>query len=125
MGHSAACEKYRGQTGRMNDYPIDLNVAVAWIRSRGDLLADTGVKLVDVKDQQEGTPTARGDFDSDYAVGRIIIRMTGEADFEVLRMSDGGPIFFRHEHAVTLEDTVPGDAFKEFVKSMMVPNNGA
>ena len=81
--------------------------------------------MVDVKDQQEGTPTARGDFDGDCAVGRIIIWMTGETDFEVLRMSDGEFILFRHEHVVTLEDTALDTAFEEFVKSMMVPNNGA
>jgi hypothetical protein len=76
-----------------------------------------------VKDQQEGTPTARGDFDGDYAIGRIIIWMTGETDFEVLRMSDGEFILFRHEHVETLESPVLGDAFKEFVRSMMVPNS--
>jgi len=37
-------------------------------------------------------------------------------------MSDGELIFFRHEHVVVLEDPVLDDAFKEFVKSMMVPN---
>ena len=86
------------------------------------MLGGTGVKLVDMKGQREGTPTARGDFDSDYAVGRIIIWMTGETDFEVLRMSDGELIFFRHEYVVALEDPVADDAFHEFVRNMMVPN---
>lgn len=103
----------------MNDYPINLNEAVAWIRSRGDLLGGISIKLVDMKAQQEGTPTARGDFDGDFGIGRITIWVSGDVNFEVLRMSDGELIFFRYEHVVTLEASVLEDAFKEFTRSMM------
>jgi hypothetical protein len=107
----------------MSTYPLSLEDILSWFRSKEATLGGSEVSLVGVRESRTEKSAAAADFDSAAAMGRISIWVSGEVDFEILRVSDGQTIYSRHESILTLSSTLLEDAFTEFARGMKpLPN---
>jgi hypothetical protein len=106
----------------MGDYTITVEEIVSWFSSKENALATAGVGMAEIHEAR-GTnkPSAFADYDTDLGIGRVIIWVSGEADFQVLRRSDGKDVMVRHEHVPTL--TLLDGAFNAFLASMAHPGD--
>jgi hypothetical protein len=107
----------------MNDYPISLEQITFWLRSKEQELKDRRITLAEVRESHTDKPAAGADFDSQFAIGRIDLWVSGEIDFQVLRVSDGKTVFIRHEKVSDLNAPFLERAFNDFLQSMTHPDN--
>ena len=81
----------------MTPCPLTLGEIVFWYRSKQRFLEGTRISLVDIRQSDRGPrPAAAADFDGPNTMGRINGWVSGEFDFEAIRVSDGKDIFWRH-----------------------------
>lgn len=107
----------------MHDYPIDLKEIVAWFRSKEQALKAFDITLADVRERSRtDKPAVVADFDTASAIGRINVWVSGEADFEVLRRSDGKHAFLRHEVVSSLSAPLLETAYDHFLRKMTHPD---
>jgi hypothetical protein len=103
----------------MDDYTITIEEIASWFSSKMRALEIAGVILAGIQERR-GTskPSAFADYDTDLGIGRIVVWVSGEIDFEVLRRSDGEGVLLRHETEPSLES-----AFNTFLASMVHPHS--
>ena len=65
---------------------------------------------------------AFANFDADGRMGRVCVWVSGEIDFEVVRISDSQDVLFHHEKVMTLADQALDRAFDAFLKGMTNPD---
>lgn len=106
----------------MCDYPIRLEQIVSWFRSKEQGLRELGITLAEVRESHTNKPAATANFDTALAVGQIIVWVSGEIDFEVLRASDGKVVFICHEKVSNLGAPLLKGVFDDFLRSMMHPD---
>ena len=104
----------------MTEYPIPLTEIVSWFRSKQRSLAGLGISLVDIRERTEHLPAAAADFEGGNAQGRINAWISGEFDFEALRISDGKDIFWRNVKVSALGDELE-NAYTEFLRNLQNP----
>jgi hypothetical protein len=80
-------------------YPFTVAEIVSWYRSKQNTIGSSGVSLVSIREAGEHLPVAVADFDGADAMGRISGWVSGDFDFEVVRVSDGKDLFWGHVHA--------------------------
>jgi hypothetical protein len=118
--HVWNCEKIEGWHNKvMGDYTITVDDIVSWFGSKEHALETAGVVLAGIHERR-GTdkPAAFADYDTDLGTGRITIWVSGEAEFEVLRRSDGKNVMVRHEHVSSLNVSSFQSAFDAFLVNM-------
>lgn len=77
----------------MAEYPLTVAEIVSWFSSQQSCLEGTGVSLVSIRQCDMGPkPSAAADFDGINTMGQICGWVSGEFDFQVLRVSDGQDI---------------------------------
>jgi len=86
--------KHKSGETELTEYPLTVAEIASWYRSKQRSLAGSAVSLVEIRERAEYLPAA--DFDGANTIGRINAWVTGEFDFEALRVSDGKDIFSRH-----------------------------
>jgi hypothetical protein len=103
-------------------HPLSTPMIASWLESLRPEAERAEVKIANLRESQLHTPTVAADYDSDRAMGRISVWVTGEFDFEVLRITSGEHVFFRHES--TIDFGVPGllEAYSAFIRSMPNPD---
>jgi hypothetical protein len=106
----------------MNEYPLDIHAVVSWFGSKQTELRDAGVTLAEIKHNTAHLPSARADFDTGLAIGRISVWVSGEVDFEVLRRSDAAYVSFNHLSISDLGDTSLSPAYDQFIWDMANPD---
>ncbi len=101
----------------MTQQPLTLTEIVAWYQSKRRLLEGSGIAMVDIRERSEHLPAAAADLTGNDSVGRINGWVSGEFDFEVVRVSDGKDIFWRHVDvsAVGALEAV----YAEFIREML------
>lgn len=99
-------------------YSFRLSEILSWYRSKQRTLQGSGVSLVDIRERAEYLPVAGADFDPVDALGRINGWVSGDFDFEVVRISDGKDLFWRHVHASNVEDLE--NTFLDFVRHLQI-----
>jgi hypothetical protein len=106
----------------LDTYPLTTQQITSWFHSKKPELKSLGVVLAGVH-EGSGTikPSAFADFDTDSAMGRIIIWVSGEVELHVLRRSDGKDALIRYENAPTLNTPSLDDGFNDFVRCMTSP----
>ena len=86
----------------MTEYPFSVDQIVDWFRAQS-AVRDSDVQVVEIRERTEYLPAAAADFDATVAMGRISGWVSGQVDFEVVRVSDGENIFWRHVDAGSVE----------------------
>jgi hypothetical protein len=100
--------------------PFTLAEIVSWYRSKQNELQSCGVSLVDIREFGEDSPGAVVDFDEANAIGRICGWVSGDFDFEVLRISDSKTLFGGHVRASSISDLEA--KYEEFVRHLQNPD---
>lgn len=100
----------------MTDYPLQLEDIVSWFRARGAALEGSTITLVDVMERTKYVPAAAADFLGTHVAGRINGWVSGEFDFEAVRISDSKDIFRRSLTVLTLEAL--DITYREFLAEM-------
>jgi hypothetical protein len=103
----------------VNNYPLTVGNIVAWLRSKEEALPPLGIALADLHEHHMHLPYVGADFDSSVAMGRISFWVSGDVDLQVLRVSDGRDLLFRHEHVLNLESPELEDAYQAFLQKMI------
>lgn len=75
------------------------------------------MSLVNIKERSEHVAAAAADFTAADTMGRINGWVSGEFDFEVVRVSDGSDIFWRHVAVSGLEDLEA--PYSDFIRSLI------
>jgi len=100
----------------MTGYPLTLEEILSWYRSKERTL--TGLaNSVDIFERREYAPAAAADFTGNDTMGRINGWVSGEFDFEALRISDGKDLYSRHVDVSKLQELEP--AYSEFVQHLI------
>jgi len=103
----------------MTDYPLNLDEIGSWLRTVASASASHLVTPGEIRQgRSTNKPSACADFDSDTKMGRISAWVSGEIDFEVLRISDGGLVLCHHENVPTLSDPSLEKAVSLFFDAM-------
>jgi hypothetical protein len=89
---------------KLREQPLTPAEIVSWYRSKQQSLESSPVSLIQIRERTEHLPAAAADFESPNAVGRINAWVSGEFDFEVIRVSDGRDIFWRHIQVSVLDE---------------------
>jgi hypothetical protein len=106
----------------MSEYTITVEEIASWFRSKEHILGAHGVKLAGIHERPStNKPAAFADYDTDSGIGRIVVWVSGEVDFEVLRRSNGEEVLVRHEKVSTLTESSLESAFDVFLLSMTRP----
>ena len=105
----------------MSEDILSLNDIHTWLQSRGDELVQ-GVTLAGVRRSAKHTASAFADFDAANTLGRIIVWVSGEIDFEVIRREDGGFAFFNHQVVSHMSDPRLQHIYREFLEQMVRPD---
>jgi len=85
---------------------------------RREVLEETGLAIsVDIFERREYAPAAAADFTGNDTMGRINGWVSGEFDFEALRVSDGKDLYSRHVDVSKLQELEP--AYSEFVQHLI------
>jgi hypothetical protein len=103
----------------MIGYPLTLGQIVSWYRSKQSLLAGSAVCVSKITERPEDLPAAAADFNGVDAMGRINGWVSGEFDFEAVRVSDGKDIFWRHIDVSAVEALE--DVYVDFIHSLSEP----
>jgi hypothetical protein len=101
----------------MTQQPLTLTEIVAWYQSKRRLLEGSEITVVDIRERSEHLPAAAADLNGSNTMGRINGWVSGEFDFEVVRVSDGKDIFWRHVN-VSAVDGLDG-VYSEFIREML------
>ena len=101
----------------MTEYPLILGEIVSWYRSKQRLLAGTEVTIIDIGERTEHLPAATADFSGTNTMGRINGWVSGEFDFEVVRVSDGEDVFWQHVRVSALDALE--SAYADFLRNML------
>jgi len=107
----------------MSEYPLTLEGVVLWLKSKAGELDPSKVQLAEMRERRGQVPAVGADFDSPGAMGRINVWVSGQFDFEVLRISDGKNVLFRHEAAAALDAAALDHAFSQFVQTLANPQS--
>lgn len=107
--------KHKSGEAELTEYPLTLAETVCWYRSKQRSLAGSAVSLVDIRERTEYLPATTADFDGANTMGRINAWVTGEFDFEALRVSDGKDIFWRHVKVHMVGGELE-DAYADFIR---------
>jgi hypothetical protein len=105
----------------MSDYPITLEEIVSWLRSKEQVLQDLGITLADVRESHTNKPAAVADFDTAQAIGQICAWVSGEIDFQVLRVTDSKDVFLHHEKISNLHAPSLAIVYSDFLRQMTHP----
>ncbi len=97
--------------------PLTVDGIACWYRSKQGLLAGSGVSLVDVRERAGHLSAAAADFNGPNTMGRINGWVSGEFDFEAVRVSDGEDIYWRHVTVVSVDALE--SAYAEFLQSLL------
>ena len=100
----------------MAEYPFTLDQIVGWFRAKQAAIAGSEVSIAEIRERPEYLPAAAADFDGVNAIGRISGWVSGEFDFEAIRVSDGENVFWRHVDADSLEALE--EAFADLLRSL-------
>jgi hypothetical protein len=100
----------------VTEYPLTLTDIVTWYRSKRRSLEGSGVSLTDVRERTVLLPAAAADFTGGRTTGRINGWVSGEFDFEVIRVSDGKDIFWRHIRVSAIDELE--NMFVEFIQHL-------
>jgi hypothetical protein len=104
----------------VTEYPLRLAEIVSWYGLKQRSLLGSGVALVEIRERACGPkPAACADFDGSNTMGRINGWVSGEFDFEVLRVSDGKDIFWRHVDVSVIDKLE--DAYADFLRHLQRP----
>ena len=103
----------------MREDLLKLAEIVSWYRSKQRALEGSGVSLVEVIERTELLPAAAADFKATNTMGRINGWISGEFDFEVVQLSDGKDVYWRHAE-VSAVDGLEG-TYNEFIRHMLNP----
>jgi hypothetical protein len=90
---------------------------VSWYRSKQSALDGSRVSVIDIKERSEHVPAAAADFTGTDTMGRINGWVSGEFDFEVVRVSDGSDVFWRHVAVSALGDLEA--PYSDFIRSLL------
>jgi hypothetical protein len=104
----------------VNEYPLTLDDITSWCRSKKNMLAGSGVTLVDIKERTEYLPAVAADFDGIGSMGRINAWLSGDFDFEAISVSDGKCLFSKHVRISTLEALET--TYSEFLQHLVDPD---
>ncbi|QOY87074.1 immunity protein TriTu family protein [Paludibaculum fermentans] len=80
----------------MMRHPLTLQEIICWYRSKKLALAGSDVSIVDIRERTDDIPAAAADFRTPKTMGRINGWVTGEFDFEAVRVPDGEDLFWHH-----------------------------
>jgi hypothetical protein len=101
----------------LTQYPLTLGEIVSWYRSKQRSLEGSRISLVDIRQRDSGPkPAAAADFDGPNTIGRINGWVSGEFDFEAVRVSDGKDIFWRHVGVSAVDEIET--AYADFLRKM-------
>ena len=101
----------------MTQPPLTLGEIVSWYRSKQRFLEGSRVSLVDIRQRDGGPkPAAAADFDGPNTMGRINGWVSGEFDFEAIRVSDGKDIFGRHVDVSAVDELET--VYADFLRKM-------
>ena len=104
----------------MAEYPLRLAEIVSWYRSKQRSLEGSGASLVDIRERDGGPkPAAAADFNGANSMGRINGWVSGEFDFEAIRVSDGKDIFWRHVDVSAVDELE--SAYADFLQILLQP----
>jgi hypothetical protein len=107
----------------MTDYPLSVDEIASWFRSMEEVANARAVTVAGIHERHDTCkPAAFADFDADGRMGRVCVWVSGEIDFEVVRISDGEGVLFHHEKVSTLADQALDRAFDAFLKGMTNPD---
>src|SRR5579859_7735017 len=84
--------------------PLTITDIVSWYLSKQRLLAHSDVLVVDIRETAQHLPAAAADLRGTDSMGRINGWVSGEFDFEAVRISTGEDIFWEHIKVTSLED---------------------
>lgn len=104
----------------MTAYPLKLEEIVAWYRSKQDALTSSGISVVGITERTEQTPAAAADFAGANSMGRINGWVSGEFDFEAVRVSDGADLFWEHVDVAAIQDLET--AYSNFLRHLSAPD---
>jgi hypothetical protein len=80
----------------VTEYPLAVAEILSWFHSKQRSLEGSGVSLVNIQGRDtRPKPAASADFNGANTMGRINGWVSGEFDFEALRVSDGKDILGR------------------------------
>lgn len=103
----------------MNEYSLSVEQIVSWFRSKESSLRDVGITLAEVRPiTYTHKPSVVADFDTSGRIGRIVIWVSGEIDFEVLARENGKNVFLRHEIVPNLGVPSLKNAYLDFLGNM-------
>ena len=100
----------------MTKEPLTLAEIVSWYRSKQRSLAGSAVSLVDIRERKDHLSAAAADFNGANTMGRINGWVSGEFDFEAVRVSDGKDVFWRHADVSSVDQLE--DAYADFVQTL-------
>lgn len=100
----------------MTEYPLRLTDIRSWYESKRAALAGSDVSLIGIRETEEFLPASGADFDGVDTLGRINGWVSGEFDFEVLRVSDGTAVFFEHAKVSTIDEVE--EAYAKFIRAL-------
>jgi hypothetical protein len=110
----------------MTKHPITLAEIVGWYRSKQRSLQDSGISVTAARERRRHLPGAAAEFTCKKAMGRINGLVSGEFEFEVVRVSDGKDLLRRHISVSTvdaLEATYID--FLQYLLNQNKPGNGS
>lgn len=102
-------------------FPLTTHQIVSWYRSKQAVLEGSGVSLVGIRESTGRKPAAAADFDADNAMGRINGWVSGEIDFEAVRVSDGKDLFWQHVD-VSVTDQLDA-TYADFIQRLLSPED--
>jgi hypothetical protein len=114
--------KYRSERFKMSEYQIQLADIVSWFHSKQQILKDLGITLADIRESHTAKSAAAANFDTAHSIGQIVAWVSGEVDFEVLRVADGKDVFLLHQKVPHLGSPTLETAFENFLQHMTHPD---
>jgi hypothetical protein len=103
----------------LTEHPLTLAEILFWYLSKQRSLAGSDLVLADILERTDRLPAAAADFKGADTVGRINGWVSGEFDFEAVRVSDGKDIFWRHVNVATVDELE--DAYTDFLRHLQNP----
>lgn len=97
-------------------YPLTVDQITSWFRAKQTELAGSPISLVEVRARTEFVPAATADFDGINSMGTITAWVSGEFDFEVLRVSDGKNVFMHHAKVEAIGQLEP--EYLNFIRAL-------
>jgi hypothetical protein len=102
----------------MTEHPIKLDDIIRWFESNWEEAISHDVTLGEIKrSDNKYKPSAFADYDSRLFMGRILFWVSGEVDFEMVRISDGISDF-HHENVCDINESRLKIAFSAFLQKM-------